>query len=94
MSYVEAGAGIGIATESVVTPTPALHFVLLKPVQRVPLVFVWQEDDDSPPVQRFRELLLEWKRARKLWHGQSRLSRQYRRGADARTASGLVASAD
>jgi DNA-binding transcriptional LysR family regulator len=67
MSYVEAGAGIGVVTESVVTPMPALHFVLLKPLQRVPLVFVWQEDDDSPPVQRFRELLLEWKAAGKLW---------------------------
>jgi DNA-binding transcriptional LysR family regulator len=67
MSYVEAGAGIGVVTESVVTPTPALHFVLLKPVQRVPLVFVWQEDEDAPPVQRFRELLLEWKTAGKLW---------------------------
>ena len=70
--YVEAGAGIGVVTESVVTPTPALQFVLLKPVQRVPLVFVWQEDDDSPPVQRFRELLLEWTSAGKLWHGQAR----------------------
>jgi len=68
MSYVEAGAGLGVATESVVTPSPALHFVLLKPLQLVPLVFVWQEDEDSPPVQRFRELLLEWKRAGKLWH--------------------------
>ena len=68
MIYVEAGAGIGVVTESVVTPTPALHFVLLKPLQRVPLVFVWQEDEDSPPVQRFRELLLEWKGAGKLWH--------------------------
>jgi DNA-binding transcriptional LysR family regulator len=67
MSYVEAGAGIGVVTESVVTPTPALHFVLLKPVQRVPLVFVWQEDEDAPPVQRFRELLLEWKTSAKLW---------------------------
>jgi DNA-binding transcriptional LysR family regulator len=27
MSYVEAGAGLGVATESVVTPSPALHFV-------------------------------------------------------------------
>lgn len=66
MSYVEAGAGIGVVTESVVTPTPALRFVLLKPIQCVPLVFVWQEHDDSPPVRRFRELLLEWKAARKL----------------------------
>jgi DNA-binding transcriptional LysR family regulator len=72
MSYVEAGAGIGVVTEFVGTPTPALHFVLLKPVQRVPLVLVWQEDDDSPPVQRFRELLLEWKEAGKLWPGFAR----------------------
>jgi DNA-binding transcriptional LysR family regulator len=72
MTYVEAGAGLGVVTESVVAPTPALRFVLLKPLQRVPLVFVWQEDDDSPPVQRFRELLLEWKAAGKLWHGRRR----------------------
>ncbi|MEY2407813.1 MAG: hypothetical protein QOF48_483 [Verrucomicrobiota bacterium] len=71
MSYVEAGAGIGVVTESVVTPSPALHFRLLKPIQRVPLVFVWQEDEDPPPVQRFRELLLEWKAAGKLWHAAS-----------------------
>lgn len=72
MSYVEAGAGIGVVTESVVTPTPMLQFRLLKPAQSVPLVFVWREDDDSPPVQRFRELLLEWKKAGKLWHEHSR----------------------
>jgi DNA-binding transcriptional LysR family regulator len=71
MSYVEAGAGIGVVTESVVTPSPALRFVLLKPVQCVPLVFVWQEDEDSPPVQRIRELLLEWKASGRLWHGTS-----------------------
>ena len=71
MLYVEAGAGIGVVTESVVTPSPALNFVLLKPVQRVPLVFVWQEDNDSPPVQRFRELLLDWKNGGKLWSGLS-----------------------
>ena len=67
MSYVEAGAGIGVVTESVVPPSPVLRFALLKPVQRVPLVMVWQEDEDTPPVQRFRELLLEWKASGKLW---------------------------
>jgi len=66
MSYVEAGAGMGVVTESVVTPTPALRFVLLKPEHRVPLVFVWQEHDDPPPVRRFRELLQEWKKAGQL----------------------------
>jgi DNA-binding transcriptional LysR family regulator len=68
MSYVEAGAGIGVVTESVGTPIAELRFALLKPLQRVPLVFVWQEDNDTPPVQRLRELLLEWKAAGKLWH--------------------------
>ena len=68
MSYVEAYAGIGVVTESVVPPSPALRFVLLKPVQTVPLVLVWQEDEDAPPVQRFRELLFEWKSAGKLWN--------------------------
>lgn len=67
MSYVEAGAGIGVVTESVVPPQGTLKFVRLTPVQRVPLVLVWQEDEDPPPVQRFRELLLEWKRTSQLW---------------------------
>ena len=66
-SNVEAGAGLGVVTESVLTPTPALRFVLLKPGQSVPLVFVWREDEDSPAVQRFRELLLDWERTGKLW---------------------------
>ena len=67
MSYVEAGAGIGVVTESVVAPSPVLQFSLLRPVQSVPLVLVWQEDQDTPPVQRFRELLLGWKRTGDLW---------------------------
>lgn len=67
MTYVEAGAGIGVVTESVVTSTTGLRFILLSPVQTVPLVLVWQEDEDAPPVQRFRELLFEWKRTDRLW---------------------------
>jgi len=78
MSYVEAGAGIGVVTETVVSPSPALRFVLLKPLQRVPLVFVWQEDDDAPPVKRFRELLLEWKASGRLWHPLSKRRRATR----------------
>jgi DNA-binding transcriptional LysR family regulator len=67
LSYVEAGAGIGVVTESVVDPNSRLRFILLKSVQRVPLVLVWQEDEDAPPLQRFRELLLEWKKTGMLW---------------------------
>lgn len=67
LSYVEAGAGLGIVPESVVTPEVALRFVLLKPVVAVPLVFVWQEAEDTPAVQRLRELVAEWQRAGRLW---------------------------
>jgi len=67
LSYVEAGAGLGIVTESVMAASPVLRFVPLKPVWCVPLVLVWQEDEDTPAVQRFRELLLAWKSAGKLW---------------------------
>lgn len=71
MSYVEAGAGVGVVTELVVPSSQALRFVLLQPLQSVPLVLVWQEDDDPPPVQRFRELLLEWKSSGRLWKESS-----------------------
>ena len=67
LSYVEAEAGLGVVTDSVVNPASALSYVALKPAVTVPLVLAWQEQDDSPPVQRFRELLLEWKKAGKLW---------------------------
>ena len=67
LSYVEAGAGVGIVPESVITPDLPLRFILLKPVVSVPLVFVWQEDEDTPAVQRFRELVIEWQKAGKLW---------------------------
>jgi DNA-binding transcriptional LysR family regulator len=67
LSYVEAGAGVGVVTDSVVDPAGCLRFVPLTPTATVPLVLVWREDDDSPPSQRFRELLLEWKEASNLW---------------------------
>ena len=67
LSYVEAGAGVGIVTESIITPGMPLKFTLLKPIASVQLVLVWQEDEDTPAVQRFRELVIEWQRAGKLW---------------------------
>ena len=67
LSYVEAGAGVGIVTESIITPELPLKFALLKPIASVQLVLVWQEDEDTPAVQRFRELVIEWQRAGKLW---------------------------
>jgi DNA-binding transcriptional LysR family regulator len=67
LSYVEAGAGVGIVPESVLTPELPVRFILLRPIASVQLVLVWQEDEDTPAVQRFRELVVEWQRAGKLW---------------------------
>ena len=67
LSYVEAGAGIGIVPESVTDPKGNLRFVPLKPLVFVPLVFAWQADEDTPAVQRFRELVVEWQKAGTLW---------------------------
>jgi DNA-binding transcriptional LysR family regulator len=67
LSYVEAGAGAGIVVESVVTPESQLRFIRLKPAITVPLVFVWQEHEDTPAVQRFRELVAEWQKSGRLW---------------------------
>ncbi len=72
MTYVDAGAGIGVVTESVVPPGSNLRFILLKPVQTVPLVLVWHEDEEAPPLQRFRELLLDWKSGGRLKRSTSR----------------------
>jgi DNA-binding transcriptional LysR family regulator len=67
LSYVEAGAGLGIVPDSVTEGARSLRFVPLAPRRGVPLVLVWHEDDDPPPVRRFRELLLEWNAAGNLW---------------------------
>jgi DNA-binding transcriptional LysR family regulator len=67
MTYVEAGAGVGVVTELVSPVGPSIRFVPLRPAQTVPLVLVWNETQDAPPVQRFRELLSEWHSAGKLW---------------------------
>ncbi|MDQ3621752.1 MAG: LysR substrate-binding domain-containing protein [Verrucomicrobiota bacterium] len=69
LSYVEAGAGVGIVPESVMTPESPLRFVPLKPLVSVPLVLAWQDDEDTPAVQRFRDLVVEWQKTGKLWKG-------------------------
>ena len=90
LSYVEAGAGVGIVPESVLAPELPLRFVVLKPVVTIPLVFVWDEDEDTPAVQRFRELVLDWRKTGKLWRERQlrlravprrRIARGYRRRA-------------
>lgn len=71
LSYVEAGTGLGIITDSIAAAASAhgLWFVPLRPARYVPLVLVWNPDQDEPPVRAFRELLAEWLRDGKLWPG-------------------------
>ena len=67
LSYVEAGTGVGVVTEGILGGGHPLRFVPLCPALSVPLVLVWHEDEDTPPLARFRELLGEWLEAGKLW---------------------------
>lgn len=69
LSYVESGAGLGIATDSVAaTSMPAgLRYVSVTPERTVPLVMVWNPEDLSPPVKAFRDLMNEWLTQDKLW---------------------------
>jgi DNA-binding transcriptional LysR family regulator len=69
LSYVEAGAGIGIVTESVAVgdALASLKRIPLTPKQTVPLVLVWSRDSDEPSVTAFRELVKVWLRDKKLW---------------------------
>lgn len=66
-SYVEAGLGVGVVTDSVVEEGSSLRFIPLRPIRTVPLVLVWNEDRQSPPVERFRDLVMRWKTERLLW---------------------------
>jgi DNA-binding transcriptional LysR family regulator len=69
LSYVEAGAGIGVIPESVAMlggGTP-LAFRPLIPQHTVDLVLVWNEKDESPALNAFRALVTEWLQAGKLW---------------------------
>jgi DNA-binding transcriptional LysR family regulator len=76
MSYVEAGAGWGVVVDSVVPNNGDLRFIPLLPPLAVPLALVWQESDMVPAVERFRDLILEWKQDGSLWQegGLSRTS--------------------
>jgi DNA-binding transcriptional LysR family regulator len=69
LSYVEAGAGVGIATDSVAaaSTSPALKYLSVTPERTVPLVLVWNPEEDPAPVQAFRDLVVEWQGTGKLW---------------------------
>lgn len=69
LSYVEAGAGVGIATDSVAAaamPT-SLCYLSVTPERTVPLVLVWNPEEETPATKAFRDLVSEWLAAGKLW---------------------------
>lgn len=70
LSYVEAGAGIGVIPDSVSSLGAGLPIVFrpLTPVRTVELVMVWSDQVDSPPAAAFRSLMQEWLKAGLLWN--------------------------
>lgn len=69
LTYVQSGAGMGLATDSVAAAAmpPGLVFAPLKPEHSVPLVMAWNPEEDSPPVRAFRLLVQEWLKVGQLW---------------------------
>lgn len=78
LSYVEAGAGIGIISEGVSANASDTHLkvIPLTPAHTVPLVLVWSDERDDPATAAFRELVIEWQKGDKLWAAGLRLSRK------------------
>ena len=68
LQYVEAGAGLGIVPESVLSESDRANVKLvpLTPRQTIPLVMVWSKDGEDPSVRAFRALIKEWLAAGKL----------------------------
>lgn len=62
MTYVEAGAGVGITTDSVsrFAKSSSLRSIPLVPETTVDLVIVWSEKHASPTALAFRKMLLEF----------------------------------
>jgi len=69
LSYVEAGAGVGIMSDSVTPLGNGLPLVFrpLSPTHTVDLVMVWSENDKSPTTAAFRNLIEEWRKTDLLW---------------------------
>jgi DNA-binding transcriptional LysR family regulator len=62
LTYVEAGAGIGVVPESVSVLNTSSDIVLkpLHPLQTIELVMVWNEAQNNPAAHAFRALVSEW----------------------------------
>ncbi len=77
LSYVEAGAGIGIIPDSVASlgADTKLAFRPLVPVRTVEIVMVWKGVESAPAapaLAAFRNLLVEWQKDGILWKDGTR----------------------
>jgi DNA-binding transcriptional LysR family regulator len=75
LSYVEAGAGIGVMSDSVTLLGQGgpFAFLPLVPEHTVDLVMVWSEDNNAPAASAFRDLLKQELEAKTLWRADSSL---------------------
>lgn len=69
LSYVEAGAGMGVIPDSVCSLGAGMSvgFRPLTPAHTVELVMVWSDQAEAPPAAAFRSLMQEWLKAGWLW---------------------------
>jgi DNA-binding transcriptional LysR family regulator len=66
--YVEAGAGVGIIPETIISlAASSLTARPLAPARSVDLVMVWPADNPSPVLKAFRLLVQEWRENGLLW---------------------------
>jgi DNA-binding transcriptional LysR family regulator len=67
LTYVEAGAGIGVVPESVqvLNTSKSILFKPLYPLQTIELVMVWNEAHNNPAAHAFRAIVSEWVARRK-----------------------------
>ena len=84
LSYVEAGAGLGVVPDSVAAGAThhGLRVIELRPVQTVPLVMVWSGGAGDPAAGAFRELVREWLAAGRLWERPRARRRKFATDSD------------
>ena len=82
LQYVEAGTGLGIVPQSLGELGPDRRWaqVPLTPVLSAPLVMVWKGENEEPPAEAFRKLVIEWLASGRLWSlAEARPTQQRRR---------------
>lgn len=69
LSYVEAGAGIGVVSDGIASLGDGQPIVFrpLAPAHTVDLVMVWASREDPPAAAAFRQLVQEWMDSDQLW---------------------------